>query len=685
MFQTKEVINREQLDRYIEEAARVAGYEDGFGVKGCDLTKPIWWAAYVRQSLEEQAKNNRVPEYLLTCARLAKEKSVIVPIEYIVIDHESSDYLDRKHMLFLRKELIEKRRIKGVIIPEQGRLSGNSLHQQIFEAECNYYGVEFLFGDAPSGTDWASAAARQLMAHANQLRLQTTHKAARGGNIGRVLKGMVPAHRAAYGYRYRREAELTPDGKVYIKHAWWEIDDLGPDGKPLSGSPAWVVIQIFAWVGDEGRTLHWVANQLNERGIKTADGGRWSPNTVAKIAHRQCYSGNHTYNVNSRVPNPNKPLGDITAEIKRTLLRPKPQQEWVNFQIPPLVSEDLCRKARENLVGRGRGRGKQGRSIQSLLRNRLFCPRCGKPMVVRRDGRQNRVYYHCSKYFHTWAEQPCNYRRFIPGSWDELIWQDVSTWLRDDAWVEQQVTSEQSQDENLDKLVRLQQLKIFQSRAKIAKVQEGFEGSIYGLDEARKRIADLQQTIAKAEEEIQRLQETVQARRSSTADINVTREELKALRDRNLDATTFEEKLDIVSRLGIKVYPSEDLKSMRVLCELNLDRGHADTGGSGIESKGIRANVDSDSAIECRKVTIGPPVRTTLTVSRGLLPIGPHSYTGSPAAVPLVCALLTYQFFSAPDRSQNVTDLLRFARRFNDYSMRVSLQSVEIAIVDWPG
>jgi hypothetical protein len=71
-------------------------------------------------------------------------------------------------------------------------------------------------------------------------------------------------------------------------------------------------------------------------------------------------------------------------------------------------------------------------------------------------------------------------------------------------------------------------------------------------------------------------------------------------------------------------------------------------------------------------------------VSRGLLPIGPHSYTGSPAAVPLVCALLTYQFFSAPDRSQNVTDLLRFARRFNDYSMRVSLQSVEIAIVDWP-
>jgi len=47
---------------------------------------------------------------------------------------------------------------------------------------------------------------------------------------------------------------------------------------------------------------------------------------------------------------------------------------------------------------------------------------------------------------------------------------------------------------------------------------------------------------------------------------------LKALRDRSLDEATFEEKLDIVSKLGIKVYPSEDLKSMRVVCHVNLEK-----------------------------------------------------------------------------------------------------------------
>jgi hypothetical protein len=227
-------------------------------------------------------------------------------------------------------------------------------------------------------------------------------------------------------------------------------------------------------------------------------------------------------------------------------------------------------------------------------------------MVVRRNGRLNRVYYHCSKYFHTWAEEPCNYRRFVPGNWDELVWSDICTWLRDDAWVEQQLMSERAQDENVEKLIRLQQLKILQARAKIAKIQEGFEGGIYSLDEAKRRIADLQETTAKAQDEIQRLQKTVQTNRSSTADINAMREELKALRDRNLDATTFEEKLDIVSRLGMKVYPSEDLKAMRVLCELNLDQVHSDTRSGEIESKEMQATGESDLAIECRKVMFVP-------------------------------------------------------------------------------
>ena len=43
------------------------------------------------------------------------------------------------------------------------------------------------------------------------------------------------------------------------------------------------------------------------------------------------------------------------------------------------------------------------------------------------------------------------------------------------------------------------------------------------------------------------------------------------MRSRNLDKATFEEKSDLVTKLGIQVYPSEDLKSMKVKCQLNLN------------------------------------------------------------------------------------------------------------------
>jgi len=593
--QTAGLISQKELSDLIEEAAEAAGYEEGFGVEGCDLTKASWWAAYVRQSLEEQAQNNRIPEYLLTCARMAKDQGMVVPREYILVDHESSEYLDRKHMTYLRKEVIAKRRIAGVIFTHQGRLSADPLHQLYFERECAYYGVKFLFGDAPGGTDWASTAGRQLMAQANWLRVKTNRESARAGNIGRVLKGMVPASRAAYGYRYCRDAEITTDGRIHIKKAWWEVNELDPDGTPVPGSPAWVVVQIFTWVGAEERTLYWVANRLNEMAVPAPEGGKWSPARVANVVHRHCYTGNHAYNANARVPNPDRPLGDITAEVKRTLLRPKPRDEWVTFEVPALVSGELWGKADALIAERGRGKGKQGKSIKALLRNRIFCPRCGKPMVVRRDGRQQRVYYHCSKYFRPWADNPCSYNKFVPGTWDDLVWDCVYALLKNDVWLEQQLASEQSQDENMAKLLKLHRYKISQAQSKIARVREGFEGGIYSLDEAKQRIAECEAAIAKAEQEAKRLQTEMNRSDAGAADIEAVKRQLKALRERNLEDASFEDKLDMITKLGIRVYPSEDLKTMRVTCGLNLQ----------FENDG-----EDESAVECRKVMFGSPNRT---------------------------------------------------------------------------
>ena len=117
-----EVMSKGRLDRYILEAARAADYEEGLGVIGCDLTKPGWWAAYTRQSSREQAENDRLAEYLLTCAKLAKQAGVIIPREYIIYDVHSSEDLGRLGMGWLRTELMPRRRVSGIVIPTLGRL-----------------------------------------------------------------------------------------------------------------------------------------------------------------------------------------------------------------------------------------------------------------------------------------------------------------------------------------------------------------------------------------------------------------------------------------------------------------------------------------------------------------------------------------------------------------------------------
>ncbi len=86
-----------------------------------------------------------------------------------IYDAESSEDLNRTGMIWLRKELIAGRRIAGIVIPFQGRLSADPLHQLAFERECAYYGIRMVYGDAPGGDDWASQTTRLIQAQANAL------------------------------------------------------------------------------------------------------------------------------------------------------------------------------------------------------------------------------------------------------------------------------------------------------------------------------------------------------------------------------------------------------------------------------------------------------------------------------------------------------------------------------------
>jgi hypothetical protein len=568
---TAEPMSKERMDAYTLEAAKAASYADGFGVPGCDLSLGHWWVAYARQSSKEQAENDRLAEYLMTCAKLAKAADVIVPREYVIYDVHTSEDLNRSGMGWLRTELIPRRRVSGIIIPTLGRLSMDDYHRQAFEKECQYYGIRFIYGDAPSGTDIGSMFARSGISLGNYLRVKTNRESALAGNIGRILVGKVPSQKAPYGYSYRADKVFEDGtGRARVLRAWWEVNELGPDGQPSYSTPAWAVTQTFIWIGDEARTAYWVANKLDELGIRAPFRASWAPATVTDIVRRRCYTGEGEYNANSRVPNPARPLGDLTLGVKRTILRPKPDNEKVLFQVPPLTTKERWLRANNTLRERGRGRGKQGRRIQALFRTRMLCPQCGKPMSVLRKGGTGQMYYYCRAHYRPWTQNTCTFNRFVPGTWDDEIWGDICTLMGTDAWLERQLSAELSHSADLEKLVRIQQLKISQARLRVSKVQEGWEKGFYAPEEVQAKLAEHRQSIAQAEAEIGRLQTQMARKGFGAVEVELLRKELKALRDRNLTGSAFEEKADLVAKLGIKVLPSDDLKSRKILCRLNL-------------------------------------------------------------------------------------------------------------------
>ena len=142
--------------------------------------------------------------------------------------------------------------------------------------------------------------------------------------------------------------------------------------------------------------------------------------------------------------------------------------------------------------------------------------------------------------------------------------------MSSDAWLEQQLATELSQSADLEKLIRLEQLKISQARLQISKVQEGWEKGFYTPEEVQIKLTEQREAVTRAESEIVRLRGQMADRGLSTLEAELLRQELKALRDRNLLESTFEDRADLVAKLGIKILPSEDLKSRKIFCRLNL-------------------------------------------------------------------------------------------------------------------
>lgn len=87
--------------------------------------------------------------------------------------------------------------------------------------------------------------------------------------------------------------------------------------------------------------------------------------------------------------------------------------------------------------------------------------------------------------------------------------------------------------------------------------------------EAEEKIGVYREQIDRAEAELQRLQGRAKQQTIAEGTAEAARRILQELRDTNLDTASFAEKQDLIAKLGIKVYPSDDGKVVRIACNIH--------------------------------------------------------------------------------------------------------------------
>src|SRR5690606_17806078 len=134
--------------------------------------------------------------------------------------------------------------------------------------------------------------------------------------------------RPPYGYRVgpRRKLELVPEEAVVVRY-------------------------IFRLYLHDGLGIRKIAGKLNEEGIPTRRGGRWSMVTVRDLLRNRAYLGTYT-RFGVKIPGSH----------------------------PPLVSPEDFRAVQERLQSRQTG-GRERKVTPFLLSGMVYCARCGNRMI----------------------------------------------------------------------------------------------------------------------------------------------------------------------------------------------------------------------------------------------------------------------------------------------------------------
>jgi site-specific DNA recombinase len=190
-----------------------------------------------------------------------------------------------------------------------------------------------------------------------------------------------------YGYRWnkeRKQIEIVPEQREIYER----------------------IVSLYL---DQHYSLKDIANILSNEGIptpsayakkwKTGKSTRWNNCTLGKILRKPAYKGEDVYNKFYH-----KQLKDDKPYMEPDKNSPKPEEDWIRVEFPPMISEERWnliqeRREQQKLKPKKRHKGYENHFLaKKALGKSLLCGECGATMTQRLRARNGNplVYYLCN-------------------------------------------------------------------------------------------------------------------------------------------------------------------------------------------------------------------------------------------------------------------------------------------------
>jgi DNA invertase Pin-like site-specific DNA recombinase len=271
-------------------------------------------------------KDESIEIQVAECNTYAKANNLNVVATYA--DRALTGKTDKRPEFQKMMRHAERRQFDVVIAYKSNRMGRNMLQALLNEQKLSDYGIRCVYTKEDFGDTAAGRFALRNMMNVSQFYSENMAEDIKIGLLNNAEKCMIANGSIPMGY---------------VK---------GEDGKfALDPPKAAIIREAFERV-DSGEPFVDIARDFNSRGLKTKRGSIWHKNSFQHMIVNERYTGVYIYD---------------TVRIEGG--------------VPQIVDKELFLRVQERLKTKKNPRGRHREYGEYLLTGKLFCGKCGSPMV----------------------------------------------------------------------------------------------------------------------------------------------------------------------------------------------------------------------------------------------------------------------------------------------------------------